>query len=305
MSKETEYVRFLEDIRERVEARYEGKVKGKICTSVRNNNVLLTGLLLKGEGEQVAPNFFLDQQFVEWMRGRSTLEEITTGVCKAYEREVNTNSHLVSEIKFEWEEFRRNVFLRLINREQNRELLKNIPYREFLDLAVVCYYSVPISEGVQGTLIVTKEHLELLHITEEELHQAAKSNCERFQPAKIRCMEEVVLELGRRLGVDVRQTICLHPCMYVLTNAKGMFGAVSLVFEEELENFSKRINNSFYVLPSSIHEVILVPDYGEFSVDYFSGMVREVNETQVEETEVLSDSIYYYDKEVKSIRRVA
>ncbi len=305
LNKEKEYIQFLTEIKERVEAYFNGNVKGEVCTSVKNNGVTVTGLMLKGEEEKVAPNFYLDRQFVEWMRGLCTLEEVSEKICGAYQEEIRKNSNLISKIKFEWEEFRRNVFLRLVNKEKNRDLLQTIPYQEFQDLAVVYYYSVKISDEVLGTLLVTKEHLELLGITEEELHQAAKSNYERFQPAKIRCMEELLYDLGRKIGVEVYESRECHPFLFVLTNAKGMFGAVSMIFEEELECFSKRIGNSFYILPSSVHEVILVPDCKAFSVEYFATMVKEINATQVDATEVLSDSIYFYDMETKSIRRVA
>ncbi|MBP3568880.1 MAG: hypothetical protein J6K04_06910 [Lachnospiraceae bacterium] len=303
MIKKKEYVQFLEEILVQVEARYHGKVKGEICTSIKNNGVAVTGLMLKGE-ERVAPNFYLDKQFIEWMRGLQTLEDIVERLCEAFEEEVQRNSHLISKIQFSWEEFRRNVFMRLVNREKNQELLEGIPHKEFMDLAVVYYYSVPISGSVLGTMVITMEHLKLLGITEEELHRVAKCNCERFQPVKLRCMEDVVYELGRKIGVEVREASCMGPFLYVLTNTRGMFGAIAMTFEKELDCFSKRINNSFYILPSSVHEVILVPACKEFCVEYFANMVREINETQVEPTEVLSNSIYYYDKELKNIRRV-
>jgi len=301
LNKEMEYIQFLTDVRERVEAHFCGKVKGEVCSSTKNNGVTVTGLMLKGENERVAPNFYLDHQFIEWMRGMCTLEEVSEKLCQAYQEEIKRNSHLISTIQFTWEEFRRNVFMRLVNREKNKELLETIPNREFLDLALVYYYSVPISGDVMGTLIITREHLDLLGITEEELHQAAISNYERFQPVKIRCMEDLLYNLGRKLGVEVCETGECHPFLFVMTNSKGTFGSTSLTFPEELEFFAKRIRNSFYVLPSSVHEVILVPACKEFCKEYFKSMVREINATQVDATEVLSDNIYFYDEEAKEL----
>ena len=72
-----------------------------------------------------------------------------------------------------------------------------------------------------------------------------------------------------------------------------------LTIDDLVANDWKIKNNSFYILPSSVHELILVPYSREFCVEYFAGMVREINETQVEATEVLSDSIYFFDKETK------
>jgi len=299
LNKDMEYIQFLTDIQERVEAHFQGKVKGEVCTSVKNNGVTVTGLMLKSEEEQVAPNFYLERQFVEWMRGMNTLEEISEKLCTSYQEEVKRNSKLISKINFSWDVFRRGVFMRLVNREKNREQLPEIPYREFLDLAVVYYYTVPISGDVMGTLLITKEHLALLQISEEELHQAAKSNCERYQPVRVRCMEDLLYDLGRKVGEEVQGTGTCHPFLFVMTNSKGMFGAISLIFEEELEFFAKRTGKNFYVLPSSVHEVILVPECKEFCREYFMAMVKEINATQVEATEVLSDNIYFYNKDTK------
>jgi len=191
--------------------------------------------------------------------------------------------------------------MRLVNREKNKELLTKIPYREFLDLAVVYYYSVQISDGVTGTMLVTEEHLGVLGITADELHQAAAINCERFQPSRIRCMEDLLYDLGRKIGMEVYEARECQPFLYVMSNTKGMFGATSIVFCEELEHFAKRIGNSFYILPSSVHEVILVPACKEFCKEYFKSMVQEINATQVDATEVLSDNIYFFDKETKEI----
>lgn len=305
MNKEKDYIQFLAEIQERVEARFNGKVKGEVCPSVKNNGVRVIGLLLKGEEERIAPNFYLEQQFIEWMRGMCTLEEVAEKICRAYAEEVKNNRNSLSQIQFEWTEFRRNVFLRLINKEKNSELLENLPHQDFMDLAVVYYYSVNISGNTMGTMLITKEHLGILGISEEELHEAAKSNCQRFQPVSVRCMEDLLYDLGRKIGVEVCEAKTFRPFLYVMTNTKGMFGAASLLFEEELERFAQRIENSYFILPSSIHEVILVPAHKDFCVEYFANMVKEINETQVEATEVLSDSIYFYDKELKSIKRVA
>ena len=305
MNNEKDYIQFLTELKERVEAFFEGKVTGEVCTSVKNNGVTVTGLLLKGENERVAPNFYLENQYVEWMRGIRTLEEICSRLCNSYSEEIEKSKSLLTDITFKWEVFQRNVFIRLINKERNAKQLETIPYKDFMDLAIIYYYSVNIENNVQGTLIISNEHLNLLGITEEELHQVAVNNCQRYQPVKLRCMQDLLFDLGRKVGVEISREKECYPSMFVLSNTKDMFGAVSMTFDVELECFAKRIGKGFYILPSSVHEVILVPENKDFCVEYFASMVREINETQLDPTEVLSDSIYYYDKETLTLRRVA
>ena len=305
MNNEKDYIQFLTELKMHVETYFDGKVTGEVCTSVKNNGVTVTGLLLKGENERVAPNFYLENQYVEWMRGIRTLEEISNRLCDSYREEVEKSRSLLTEIKFEWEEFRRKVFMRLINKERNSGQLENVPYKDFMDLAIVYYYSVNLDGDTQGTLLISNAHLELLGVSEEELHQAAESNCQRYQPAKVRCMQDLLYDLGHKVGVEIYEAKECYPYMFVLTNTKGMFGAVSMTCDLELECFAKRIGKGFYILPSSVHEVILVPENKDFSIEYFAGMVKEINETQLDPTEVLSDSIYFYDKETLTLRRVA
>lgn len=83
--------------------------------------------------------------------------------------------------------------------------------------------------------------------------------------------------------------------MYILTNEEKYFGAAALLYPHVLSHISRLLHCNFYVLPSSIHECILVPDSGQFSKKELETMVREVNETQVEDEEVLSQNVYYYD----------
>ena len=305
MNNEKEYVWFLTELKERVETFFEGKVTGEVCTSLKNNGVTVIGLLLKGENEKVAPNFYLEVPYVEWMQGKRTLEEIAEQLCVCYKEELKKSRPLLSEIKFEWEEFRHRVYMRLINKERNAEQLEIIPYKDFMNLAIVYYYSINLDDDVQGSLIISKEHMELLGISEEELHQAAECNTQKYQPAKVRCMQEVLYDLSRKVGVEMTESEDCYPYMYVLSNIKGMFGAVAMTFDIELECFAKRIGKGFFILPSSVHEVILVPENKECDIEDFSNMVKEINENQMDPTEVLSDSIYFYDKETLTLRRVA
>ena len=86
-----EYIQFLKEVQECVETHFNGKVKGEVCTSTKNNGVTVIGLMLKGEDERVAPNFYLDRQFVEWMSGMCTLEEVAEKLCNTYREEIEKN----------------------------------------------------------------------------------------------------------------------------------------------------------------------------------------------------------------------
>ncbi len=298
------YITFLDMVANCIRDVYKEEVIVEHSVSTKNNGVQMEGLMLRKVGEQVAPNFYLNQQFEEWKQGIKSLYEIVTEICHVFEEELQNNQHLAQTICFEWEVMKESIFLRLINRDKNIELLKKIPYMEFMDLAVVYFYSVDISKEVQGTVVLTKEHLQLLGVTIEQLHQTAMENTRNLRPVKVYQMGDLIEKVGKKLGIEGLACNTEINFMYLFSNESNMFGAIAMFFEEELKQFAEKLNSSFYVLPSSIHEVILVPDNKMIAVDKFVEMVQDINATQVQETEILSDSVYYYDKIAGQLRRV-
>ena len=306
MKKNESYSVFLEMVANCVRDVYKGEVIVENNVFTKNNGVQVQGLMLRKKEEKIAPNFYLDKQYEEWKKGTLSLYDIVTHICNTFEIEVQTNQQLADKICFEWDEMKKDVFPRLINRDKNKELLEKIPYIEFMDLAVVYFYSIHISEDVQGTVVLTKEHLKLLGITKEQLHQTAQENVKMQYPMKLYQMGNLIATVGKKLGITGLESYTNDDFMYIFSNESTMFGAIAMFFEDELKKVAERLNCNFYVLPSSVHEVILVPEntYLTISVENFLSMVKDINATQVKETEVLSDSVYYYDRAIEKIRRV-
>ena len=304
LENEITYLQFLELCAEKVKELYAGPLHTEICTTTKNNGVEMTGLLMKKPGEPIAPNFFLESHFMEWQKGRSSIESIAEGILRAYGEELEKNRKMVDELHFEWEFFKKKVYVRLIGRERNEGLLADIPHEDYLDMAIVYHYVIEISEEAKGALVITNAHLEMLGITKEELRQAALANTMTGMKPVFTGISDMIMQLGKSVGIPVRwENHCNY--MYVLGNADGNYGAVSMLFSKELEQFSNQIQSGFFILPSSVHEVILLPDTGDVPVASLSYMVRDINATQVEKTDVLTDSVYYYDREIHTVRRIA
>lgn len=304
LKREQTYLNFLELCARKAGELYPGELHAEICSTTKNNGVQMSGILLKKQGEVIAPNFYLESYYREWSYGRMSIEEITRGMLDAYEEELEKNRKIADALQFEWEIFKQHVYVRLVGRKRNEVLLEEIPYDEYLDMAMVYHYVIEVSEDTRGVLVVTNDHLRLLGITKEELREAALINTRKNRKPVLTGMDEMLRRLGKKLGIPMQRE-SVQNCMYVLGNATGDYGAVSMLFSRELELFSNEIQSGFYILPSSVHEVILVPDTGTIPTEVFSDMVRSVNATQVEETEVLTDSVYYYDREIHIVRRIA
>jgi hypothetical protein len=213
---------------------------------------------------------------------------------------------------YAFEQMKPYIFFRLVSFERNRKLLSDIPHISYLDLAVTFHCLVRNDEEGIGTIRITNEHMKLWDVTLEELKTLAVQNTEELFPASIKSMEEVLAGILSEGVLDsseenITEDLSLHllpniknntqPKMYILTNQKGINGASCLLYENVIRQFAQKINSDLYILPSSIHEIILIPKDLSMNKETFTKMVEDVNRTQVAAEEVLSDHVYHYSRE--------
>lgn len=209
------------------------------------------------------------------------------------------------------------IVCRLINEEANRAYLQDKPYTQVEDLAVVYSVLIRETEGERVRFAITNAFMEQLGLSLEELHQQAISNMETRQSYVLKSMDEIVEELifgGSidRDDLDPEDIAMLRGFekpepeaeipLYVLTNEHRCEGAAMILSDSICQEIASWMGD-FYVLPSSIHETILIPK--EISSDYrgLSSMVQEVNESAVEPGDRLSDHVYEYDSKTHELSR--
>lgn len=198
-----------------------------------------------------------------------------------------------------WQNVKSHICFRLVNQEKNAEKLSNEPWRPYIDLAVEYFVQVQDEEFGTGAMRVTNHLMETWGVTEEELWEAANINTPSRCPIKSCYMHEYLLELGFWF-------MPFNP-MRILTNKENLYGSAALVYDGALLMLARECGGSFYVLPSSIHEVIILPE-NNFSgkrEEEFLSMVEDINLFGVDPKEVLSDNVYFYDiltGELKGLR---
>lgn len=179
---------------------------------------------------------------------------------------------------------------------------------DYLDLAICFFYAYYSDEMGEGSILIHNSHMEMWHTCMEDLFQLARVNTPVLFPWKYGTLWEIVREdirAGQEEGGGEAALQASVPDvipMRVLTNSKRSYGAACILYPGVLEEVAQRMGGSFYILPSSIHETILLPYDGMLSVESIKEMISVVNRTQVDPEEVLSDSLYYYDAEVNDIR---
>lgn len=257
----------------------------------KNNGVILEGLSVRKEGERTAPAIYLDSYYQEYLAGHS-LRQIQETILACCEDNC-FSEHFDTNFFSDYQKVKPTVVYKLINYEKNSELLGKIPYVPFLNLAIVFYCLLPDTPVGNATVLIHNSHMKYWQITCSELYQDAKVNTPRLLPAELKSMSEVLSELSDGLDGSREDGIP----MYVLTNTRKALGASCILYDSMLKQCAEYLGASYYLLPSSVHEVILIPvgvvsDSGELTA-----MVRDINQTQVLRTEVLSDQIYFYRPE--------
>lgn len=250
----------------------------------KNNGVALEGLSVRKEGQRIAPTIYLDAYYRDYKRGRS-LARILEQILESCEDEEEITDFDV-DFFADYKKVRSILVYKLVNRRKNEELLRDLPHLNFLNLSIVFYCLLSNRELGQMTVLVRNAHRRLWGVEVSELYRDAAANSRRLLREVLIPMEELLEE--------PEEAEEIHTPLYVLTNENRSLGAACLLYEGVLKRCARRLGGDFYVLPSSVHEVILLPAVEELDEEELTKMVREINATQVKETEVLSDSIYLY-----------
>ena len=305
-----EFTNFKTLVRDEVAKRTGEQYNVRLNEVMKNNGVVLSGITMMQDDSNISPTIYLNHYYEAYESGEITLGCIVEDVLDTYERNKVKRS---VDMRFfmNYENIKDKIIFKLIHAERNEALLKDVPHIRYFDLAIV--FQCLVSEEMFGnaTIMIHKAHLKLWQTTVEELYERALQNTPKLQRYDIKSMRDVLGEMMLLEEMEGRSTKETEEYlkelpdsvpMYVLSNKSRVQGATCILYPNILKDFAAAIRNDFYILPSSIHEIILLPAEGEEDVEALKNMVREVNESQVEREEVLSDSVYYFDWKQNELR---
>ncbi|MCM1287015.1 MAG: DUF5688 family protein [Clostridium sp.] len=258
-----------------------------INTVSKNNGRKFTGIAIAVRDEQISPNIYMDYYYMLYSEGKDIdhiLELITEEYQKARE---NINGYAFGQM--EAMDIQDHIFLKLINFEKNQEILADCPYIRYEDLAITFRILVKSDDSGIASACMHNREFDKLNMDIDSLYQIAKENTRKLFPPVLQRLDKMIFDKCSDINV-LPDGIGL----YVLTNNQGINGAVYMLYEDILCEFAKE-HGSFYILPSSIHEVILFPRELDEEREELSEMVTEINRYVVADTEYLSDSVYFYD----------
>lgn len=321
-----DYQNFIKRIVEIVQEKLGEKYQIKITHIEKNNGVVLEGMIIKEEGSLISPNIYLEYFYERYREGES-LDEIVEEILVMYQESLIHSPVHPGELT-ELKKHEDNIFFRLVNYEMNRKFLEHVPHIRYLEFAITFHCMLEKQEyGIQSFCINETIRQEW-GICVEKLFQLARKNTPLLFPPQIQSMEQMMYQM---LDNDSNQMISgekwfsaqntsyfqeyeeslekmlsdiqdsKDTFMYVMGNRSGIFGASVLLYPNVLECFAKRYEKNLYLLPSSIHEWIIVLEQEGFDEETLKDMVCEVNHTQVAYDEVLSNQVYFYNKDTNRI----
>lgn len=287
------YQQFIEEVERRVKEKIKGNetMTVYIHTAVKNNGKERKGITVSEKGIHISPTIYLEEYFQQFQEGKP-IEEIVEKILQLYE-EIKCSHPCEESLLQNYEELKGKFACKLIHRGKNEKLLNDIPYVPWMDLAIVVFVLLEVSPYGTATVLVRKEHLEIWGLTEAQLFDEAKKNTPILLPYQFCPMRKLLREICP-YAVDEGEEE--EESLYVLSNKLRSFGAASMLYDGILEKVGQKLGENYYILPSSIHEVIVVPESKSPVKQDLEEMVREINETQVEEEEVLSDRVYYFSR---------
>lgn len=297
------------DIRNYLPSEYED-AEFQVVQKNKNNGIQLVGVQVNLPERNASPIIYMEQFFDEIRQGEA-VERVMNRIASCIEKSsrapfMNSGIDLAN-----YDSLKEHLAIKLVNTQANKRMLQEMPHENMEDLSTICYVDFPVDSGEgKATMEVRNQHLSIWNIGAKELFQQARANTQPVNTPILQSMDEMMLSIFDEEGYStnlldesVEFGLRSHDMLYALTNMEKQYGASMITQPEVLNKLDQLFPEGFYVLPSSVHEVLIVPDNGEVEPRMLGEMVREVNRAEVEREEVLSDRVYSYDKEKHQIRQ--
>ena len=271
---------------------------------VNKVNKVLDGITLvgSGAGRSVSPTLYINHMYEHYLETENLQE-----VLQSAARRMDMAFKEMPEVgDANLESAKDNIVFQVINTLQNEDMLRDMPHREFQDLSIIYRWVVKVDEnGIQSSAI-RNNLAEQLGMNEEQLFKCAVENTRRIFPPTVKSMNDVIREMFISDGMPAEVADMMigempeDKMMWVISNDRGINGAGSMLYEDNLHKLAMKLETDLYILPSSVHECIAVSTNVGDPYE-LAEMVSEINMGQVALEDRLSNQVYHYDKDARRL----
>lgn len=272
----------------------------------RKLNANYTGLTVTREGDTLAPTINLNNLFESYSEHpEHSLADFMQEIAEVIQQTPETFD--IGQI-MDYDRVKKNLFMKVSAAEKNVDVLEHAPHIRKEDLAITFHIMLDQSDKGTATTMINDNMMEAYGIDLDQLYQDALLNSPVICPAQIENMGEALsrmmvedmksagapLEVIQEMEKDLEESNKNNP-MTIITNDRLVDGASAIFYPGVMDLVGERMKGDYFILPSSVHETLVVPDDGRVSLQELTDMVKEVNMTQVNPEDQLTDQVYHYD----------
>lgn len=267
-------------------------------------NRAYTGLMVRKEGELLTPTINLNQLYEAYKTQPSVTIET---VCRKI-ADIVLEAPIQVDLKaiLNYENVKDKLFIRVSSAEANKEVLEIVPHQLKEDLAITYHVAVGKDQDGLSSMLITNEMMKEYGVTQEQIHEDAMKSSPRVMVPEVSSIGVLIDEIyqknilmltpdEREMLLETLQESSEMPTFFVVTNTERVNGAGVIFYPEFMDNMGELLGNNFFILPSSIHQMLILPDDGQVDAEMLRDMVKEVNATQVAPAERLTNDVYHFD----------
>lgn len=250
---------------------------------LKNNGLSAEGIALRKAGEKIAPLLYMEEPYERYCRGES-IEDLTDLLLEAFRKCPKAPAWDEQEF-LDYGRIRGKIVYKLVNAKKNEVMLSQIPHIPVLDLAIIFYLMVFEGEFQNCSVLIRNEHQLFWKVSALDLYQEARANTPKLCPCILCPLTDFLetTELPEECGA------------LVLSNEQGINGAAALLYPQFPQLIRQRVRSNCYLIPSSVHEFLILPEEEGISAGQLAEILRTINVQEVSAQDVLSDNIYYFD----------
>ncbi len=258
------------------------------------NGQSYNGITDRIEGEKMAPVVDIRSAFEAYENGLP-IEKAVDELEKVFRSAREQFIGLSPEELMDYGKMKDHLILQLIPVSGNEARLNEIPHERMSDFAAICRFEL---DNGNASTVVTASLMKSLGVSKDQLFADAKENAPRLHPPVLKNLMEVLFHADPgEMGME-------SP-LHVATTDIGEQGACVMAYPGFLDEAAKKLDGNFFVIPSSIHEVLFLKDDGERTAKELDEMVQSVNSQEVQPGEQLGDCAYHYDAETKTLEKAS
>jgi len=268
----------------------------------RKLNQNYVGLTVRRQDQTVVPNINLNAQYEQYMQNGGDLD----AVLKRIAEQVQLQPELQTDWLKDYDQVKDRLFVRVSDAEKNKDYLAQVPHKTVDGLAITYHVAFDGVQGINASTVVTNDSLDRYGISAEQLHKDALANSQEMLPSRYTSMAAMMMGIAEGMGMEpdlMEEAPPGVPTLMVLTNSSGVQGAAALFYQDKLDGISSGFHSDFFILPSSVHEVLILPDDGNTDYKDLEMMVQQINKAEVAPEDRLSDHVYHYDAKEHALEK--